>query len=904
MTKLFISYAHADGEIVLNISKELQQAGYEVWIDTHGIRGGTLWGSEIVRGIKECDIFLLFVSSKSILSDYVRREVDIAFEEKRKIIPIRLEKVDIPTEWDYQLAGIQYIEHQEADWKSRLLDALGGQPVLQSVKDTGKLRNPYASLPVLEPIERILILANREKELKKGIEHLENNRLLLVTGMPGIGKSTFARALLEFMPAGSPTAFWYNFARFQSSGNTLGGLLDRISTYLDLCLNAEVRQEVMAFRNSPAGTASASDVDILIGFLNQDLPIWLVFDNLETVLSRDSHGFLDEGLDILFDSLKNNTHSAKIIVTNPFVPVLKSGEPLLETGTRAIALEGLDDAFAISFLRAYGLQSLPEDKLASLVKEINGHPFILNYMARYIQTMGVAAAMENLQGGLEETNERFRVSLEQRLSPQEFNALQSLTILQREISLDGLCQVALSRPGIMVRLREKGLLQTNDAGKFWLHNIVRNSMRYTDPESTRQAHLRAMNFYRSLKAPPAYQSIDDYAGVLEWHHHAVQADDLESSYAALYATGLEEQLMLWNEYSLIIELGEQTLLCARKTNIGLPNRDWINIQHTLGIAYFFMGDASKSIECLKSAVDSLQPEEDQELRIKLLIDLSESYDGNKEFELAMEVCQKAITLLTNVNNESLQAKVLHLRGIINRDQGILEQAINDLEEALKIYESLKDQLHIASITGDLGLVYYYQNRFVEAVANYRRAIFAYEINRDLRGAMIAHSNIGDIMLQDQQYELAEAELQIALELARQKKIESYELDAGLSLVEARIALLHLDKAQEELNALRPLLVKHTSPCISGRELSLIASLYWKGKNLDLAKDYFRRAFDRLGNEDCQYEYARACLPFASFLKEQGQPNEAAVILQKAEQIFVDLNNQLGLRTVTEVLSSL
>jgi hypothetical protein len=51
MTRLFISYAHADSEIVLNISKELQQAGYEVWIDTHGIRGGTLWGSEIVRAI-------------------------------------------------------------------------------------------------------------------------------------------------------------------------------------------------------------------------------------------------------------------------------------------------------------------------------------------------------------------------------------------------------------------------------------------------------------------------------------------------------------------------------------------------------------------------------------------------------------------------------------------------------------------------------------------------------------------------------------------------------------------------------------------------------------------------------------------------------------------------------------
>jgi len=58
MTKLFISYAHADSEIVLNISKQLQQAGYEVWIDTHGIRGG----SEIVRGIPLLTKHLLQIS--------------------------------------------------------------------------------------------------------------------------------------------------------------------------------------------------------------------------------------------------------------------------------------------------------------------------------------------------------------------------------------------------------------------------------------------------------------------------------------------------------------------------------------------------------------------------------------------------------------------------------------------------------------------------------------------------------------------------------------------------------------------------------------------------------------------------------------------------------------------------
>ena len=524
MTKLFISYAHADSEIVLEISGELQKAGYEAWVDTSGIQGGALWGREIVKGINSCDVFLLFVSSKSILSDYVRRELDIAFDEKRKIIPVMIEKVDIPVEWDYQLAGIQYVDGRGPDWKSRLLTALGSQSVQPPHRERlRRKKRSNSSLPMLEPIERTLILSNRAKELAKGVEHLKNHRLLLVTGMPGIGKSTFARALLEFIPNGTPPPFWYNFERNQSSGNSLGTLLDRIASYLEDCLDIDVRREVMAFRNSPEGKASVTDVDVLIDYLNQDEPIWLVFDNLETVLSRDANGFLDEGLEILFNSLKNNTHNAKIIITNPFIPLLHEGEHLLEFGTQALALQGLDDELAVAYLRAYGLQELPENTLTSLAKQVGGHPFILNHIAHYIQTLGISAAIGSLQGGLEEINKRFGETLEQRLSSQEFTALQSLTVLHREVPLDGLCKVAQVTPPLIMHLREKGLLQTNEAGKFWLHNIVRNSLHPVEPDMTKNAHLRAMDYYRSLEITSPLQSIDDYAAVLEWHHHAIEA---------------------------------------------------------------------------------------------------------------------------------------------------------------------------------------------------------------------------------------------------------------------------------------------------------------------------------------------------------------------------------------------
>jgi hypothetical protein len=443
--KLFVSYAHLDSGIVLNVSQQLQEEGYQIWIDKFGIQGGELWVSEIVKGIRGCDIFLLFVSSNSTRSEYVRRELDVAFHEKRKIIHVMIEKTEIPDSWIFQLAGLQYVDYQSPDWKTQLLDALrGDQPYPSEPKpvETEPSKNPYSSLPVLELVERSLVFSNRGKELQEGIEQIRKHRLLIVTGMPGIGKSTFARALLDSRPADAPEPFWYNFEHQQNTGNTLDVLLDRLSGHLEVCFGREVRREVMAFRDSAGGMASSNDVDVLIRFLNRDKPIWLVFDNLETVLSRETGKFLDKGLEALFNGLKIGDHSAKIIVTNPFIPVMQNGEQYLEDGTEALALEGFEDDAEIEFLQAYGLQELPKNVLLSIVRETNGHPFILNHIARYIRAVGITATMKNLQASLQEISEQFGASLKRRLSKREFNALQSLTVLNREISFDGLCQVA------------------------------------------------------------------------------------------------------------------------------------------------------------------------------------------------------------------------------------------------------------------------------------------------------------------------------------------------------------------------------------------------------------------------------------------------------------------------------
>jgi hypothetical protein len=135
MTKVFISYAHLDIKIVQPIVRKLQDEGFEVWFDSRKIKGGALWKVEIEKGVASCDSFLLFVSPHSLRSTYVRKELRFAVENKKHIVPLLLEKVDMPRSLKPILSDIQWIDHKKKNWWSRLLIALDHNEENQSEQE-------------------------------------------------------------------------------------------------------------------------------------------------------------------------------------------------------------------------------------------------------------------------------------------------------------------------------------------------------------------------------------------------------------------------------------------------------------------------------------------------------------------------------------------------------------------------------------------------------------------------------------------------------------------------------------------------------------------------------------------------------------------------------------------------
>ncbi len=104
---IFVSYAHADREIVYQIIELLQNNGYHVWYD-EGLHIGNDWRDELANKIQFCRAFIFMQSSASIKSAFCKDEIyaadsemkermnnNISDEDSLPFLTVRLDESDV-----------------------------------------------------------------------------------------------------------------------------------------------------------------------------------------------------------------------------------------------------------------------------------------------------------------------------------------------------------------------------------------------------------------------------------------------------------------------------------------------------------------------------------------------------------------------------------------------------------------------------------------------------------------------------------------------------------------------------------------------------------------------------------------------------------------------------------------
>src|SRR5689334_813417 len=146
--QLFISYARKDREQVMPWVHRLQAVGVSVWVDESGIDAALRWSQEIVEAIEGCQAFVLMMSPASVVSEHVTREVALAMDSQKPILPLFLEPTTVPVALRYPLAGLQHLELFREGSEANLAS------ILRSLSRLGVMPEPPRQpAPAAEPAE-------------------------------------------------------------------------------------------------------------------------------------------------------------------------------------------------------------------------------------------------------------------------------------------------------------------------------------------------------------------------------------------------------------------------------------------------------------------------------------------------------------------------------------------------------------------------------------------------------------------------------------------------------------------------------------------------------------------------------------------------------------------------------
>ena len=107
---VFISHASVDAELARAICDGLERRGLACWIAPRDVTSEGTYGAEIVKGLRECPVFLILLTGAAAQSQQVEREAERASHYQRRIIPLSVGHTEPGERLEFYTAGRQWVE--------------------------------------------------------------------------------------------------------------------------------------------------------------------------------------------------------------------------------------------------------------------------------------------------------------------------------------------------------------------------------------------------------------------------------------------------------------------------------------------------------------------------------------------------------------------------------------------------------------------------------------------------------------------------------------------------------------------------------------------------------------------------------------------------------------------------
>jgi len=615
-------------------------------------------------------------------------------------------------------------------------------------------------------------------------------RLIGITGIGGLGKSTLAAKIYDEDTTAFDDKVWADISRIG---------------FTELA-----RRVLFKFGVSPETIEAIPEQslgDALVNHLRQGRYL-LVMDNLETLLQSDdgnnkNTSIHDESYRQFFYGWLECGGKSVVLVTT------RERLDLPPIRCQWLSLPGLEPVEGATLLQALGIRGT-EEEFVEFSQKVEGHPLLLTLVAgflleeeevdpqiRYLQRYGLADIShlltdENLKGlhrgtvdiwmrrVLDESFGRISQRMQQLVLGVcvyriPFNSAMALAQIhsfsferdlevsqpqnkQERSSLDSSLDSpdSLSPPfegglggskrdNLDTKSIEKDLRQLvrrsllkeerdKDGGRwFKFQPLIQEYAKYKAGELT-QAHQRAINYYLlNLKKRP-WQIIEDVAEYLEIFYHWCELKQYITAFDILH--GCKNFLELQGYYSILIELYGQLV------------RDWKpnnNETYKLSAVLIYLGHARHSLgqyqhakNCYFESLEIAQKIGNLKSEIHSLLGLSNVYHDLQQPDQVAKYSQDALEKARKIGDIRGMIGALNSLGNSYFSLGEFEQAIEYYQLILSIV-NCKDKVDVLN---NLGINYRYLGKYKKSIIHYDWAIKIAQNIGYIKGEANAWSNLG------------------------------------------------------------------------------------------------------------------------------------------------------------------
>jgi tetratricopeptide (TPR) repeat protein len=596
------------------------------------------------------------------------------------------------------------IENTSGEALAMLIDFLDQKRRESVNKEILSCYTPSA-LPDYPPRLKEFVTGNRVDELTQALIYLQDHRILLISGVGGVGKTTLARALMETRPANVPLPFWFDFSK--NIAVTLANVLEKLASYMN-------RPEMAKFEEE-GREAGQDDINRLTDELQE--PLWLVFDNLETTLN--GMHFQDPGIDSLFTSLEEKKQE----------------------------LKGLKLNFAVDYMTKNGLENVAREKLEELANGVDGHPLALRLLVGVAKAFGASDTLEDLsmyQKDKEDTIKKTR-RLFDKLAGDEKELLERISVYRRPESMAAVKMLFTNKTSVdaVEKLIDNSLLETNHKGSYWLHPLVRE-FAHDDLGNKIESHKIVSQYYLSLHVPEKRTKKEDVLSLIEAHHHACMAQEYDKAVDIISDYNLHEDLDRWGNYRTLVELYHRLLPedpFNDKPVLGSIGTHGV-VLGNLGLAYSDLGQVEKAIEYYEQALVISRGIGDRCGEGNHLGNLGLAYSDLGQVEKAIEYYEQALVISRGIGDRRGEGNHLGNLGLAYSNLGQVEKAIEYYEQALVISRGIGDRRGEGTGLGNLGSAYYHLGQVEKAIEYYEQALVISREIGDRRGEGNRLGNLG------------------------------------------------------------------------------------------------------------------------------------------------------------------